>query len=205
MKTKKEIELFYNQLLFPMFPSEERDDLKNLIYYTKNQNTHHKFKILAMMDGEKIAGGVVFDYYKDTNTILMEYVSTKPDYRGKGIASILIDKVLAKYHAAYCIIEVEDPSKICTLEAVKRLEFWKNKGFKKVSLHYVQPPINKSKSAVNNMMLMCKVLGNQSETNSVPASIIENTLKHYFSYSMRLKKSDLEKFLNFKPLDYLIG
>ena len=204
MKTKKDIELYYNELLFPMFPSEERDDLKNLLYYTKKQTALHKFKMLAAFEKNQIAGGVVFDYYKDTNCVLMEYISTKKEFRGLGVASVLLDKVTKKYKADYIIIEVEDPKKIQTDEAVNRLAFWKNRGFKEIDFDYVQPPINKAKPEVQNMLIMCKVLNDKYKTNTLPAHILEQTLKNYFSYSMRLKKSEINKFLNFDKKSYAI-
>ena len=203
IKTEKDITNFYNQLLLPMFIDDEIDSLDNFISYTKNQTKLRKFKIIAYTCKQKFCGGIVFDYYKDINCILIEYISTLNEFRGKGIASNLIDRICKKYKADYIIIEVENPQIIDTDEAKNRFLFWQNRGFKLVDFKYIQPPLDNTKNKVEHMNIMCKNC-TDSVTKTIPANILMTALKYYFMYSMNIKKDNINKYLNLKQKDYLL-
>jgi len=203
IKTEKNIKNFYNQLLLPMFIDDEIDSLDNFISYTKNQTKLCKFNILVSTCKQKFYGGVVFDYYKDINCILIEYISTLKEFRGIGIASNFIDTIQKKYKVNYIIIEVENPQIISTDEAKNRFLFWQNRGFRIVDFKYIQPPLDDNKNQVEHMLIMCKTFSSNFE-ETLPANILQTALKNYFMYSMNIKEDNIKKFLNIKQKNYLL-
>ncbi len=95
-----------------MFPAVELDNLRDFMKLSRKKVPNAKFKVLAIYEKKEMVGGIVFDYYKNLNTLLIEYISTRPGCRGKGYASKLVDYVTQKFKPDYTIIEVENPNHV---------------------------------------------------------------------------------------------
>lgn len=195
--TPEEIGEFYTSVYIDNFPENERDSIENLIDRTLKIKSNNHHDIILCYQGNELAGGIVFDYFKKSNCGVIEYVVVSPKYRGRRIAKKLVAKATAdicnysKNNRPEAIfIEVEDPEKheFPTKETaqnnINRLQLWGNSMYNKVDITYVQPSLGHGQEAVHTLMLACNT--HDSSTNTIDAKTLESFLTEYNQVSNRI-------------------
>lgn len=165
---------FYSTIYVKNFPLDERDSIDDLMYRTLELKSKNHHDILLAYQGDELAGGIVYDYFEDSNCGIFEYIVVDPKYRGMRVAKKLISKATAELcsyaknnHLDAIFIEIEDPEKLKNLDAqaaldnYRRLQLWSNNKFYKVDIDYIQPALSENQNRLDNLMLAANTL----ETN----------------------------------------
>jgi hypothetical protein len=173
-----------------------------------------KEQIIYLKDGDRIIAAIDFAVYsmnkdiaknfKTDATCHIIYLFVDKEYRMHGLGKRLL--ILAKKEAMklissnriYFFIDEKVPSKMSKREREedeedsgikerKRIFWWKEHGFKKLSFEYIQPPLNKNKKADTELSLNIK-----TKKKSIPSEIIIEHLYKFFSISV-LKGKAVDK------------
>ena len=162
----------FEKNLFNMtFPDDERESITDDIIpriREKLGEQPQSFCVLKEMD-DKVAGGMVVDWYPDCGALEIIYIVVDNDYRSKGIGKELIatglDLIQQKISATgksvkHIFLEVDIPftaqsDSETSMDPIARVIVWEKYGARRIPINYVQPPLSPGKEPVDNMMLMC--------------------------------------------------
>lgn len=197
---------FYNDILLESFPSEQiesYDQLLDTLNKKKNgffgKNSYH---ILIIYDNENILGGIIYDYFIDSNTGMIEYIATSKKYRKAGIASYAFSIACKNLNETAVKNGYSSISFICCeLEKVIFKEksnhyFWKKFGFKKLDFDYIQPSLDKGKPLVRDMTL--GIITNSIDApfydSCISKDILKSILYDYSYYTMRIENPKKEQY-----------
>ena len=205
-----ELALFYVGAYSDAFPNEdERESLPNLIRYLKESRRSGKwdFRILLAKDRDGlVTGGVVFDYFRDTNSIVIEFLCVDREFRNRHVGTALwlqtlkVADTLALKHgkrkAEHVFCEVDSPA-IRQDNDLSHLAFWRNNWFGKMDLEYVQPSLGDGQKPVHGLWLL-GLSRSASSRDTMAKSIVEKTIWNYLHYSMGIVSP--EKDESFKAM-----
>eukprot|EP00002_Diphylleia_rotans_P010740 TRINITY_DN2129_c0_g4_i2.p1 TRINITY_DN2129_c0_g4~~TRINITY_DN2129_c0_g4_i2.p1 ORF type:complete len:195 (-),score=40.32 TRINITY_DN2129_c0_g4_i2:595-1179(-) len=112
---------FYEECVVPSFGMfkdelESEADWRDRLLEDEQKARFLLHIVLAVHKETRVAmGGLVFEYYKQSNCGLYTYAAASPNYRGKGFAKFFIDKVLEivntdaqKYHGRNCDVSTDE-------------------------------------------------------------------------------------------------
>lgn len=154
----KEFDVFYS-LLSKDFPYEERKSREDELAAFNN----NKFNPLFILKNNKIVGYMCYWDFK--NFIFGEHFAIVEKLRNNGIGTTFLREFVSNINRRI-IIEVERPD---TINAKRRIEFYKRLGFVVNSFDYFQPSYHKDEKEVPMFILSYK------------KQITESEYKEYFS------------------------
>jgi len=176
---------FYNDLMKKNFPIE--DELEPLETWiskidpaqaSKLHANDYIFNVLLALDptnkiagtdDEVIAGGIVFEYYKQSNCALITYFVVETEYRRGGLVKLLIQRALPILNQA----SLKNVNKSCDLilaetnatgvedgvmESTVRHKIMQRLGFMELKFEYTQPPLDEEMDPVFDLLLICHEL-----------------------------------------------
>lgn len=134
-----------------------------------------RFHCLIVTVGGRVAGGSLFSYCRAANTGFSEYIVVAPEFRGRGVARIIVDRRLVildrdaraagRPQADALFIEVANPRKMPpdlargdaerAMDPSGRRAFMRHVGFFRCDFDYVQPPLDAGKAPVTYLDLCC--------------------------------------------------
>jgi ribosomal protein S18 acetylase RimI-like enzyme len=202
---------FYATVYYDAFPNEdERETLDNMIKALNQQtkNTENITHILLAIQNNTAVGAIIFDYFKDINSGVIEFIVTDKRFRKYGIGKELYSKAE--------IIIVKDAKKqgfnspywiFCEIEKKEYKEdlayifFWKNMGYKEIDkFDYIQPALSPDKNQVETLILIAKSPENKEK---ISHNTIKNFIESYAKFAMNIEKPkenvvivEMEKKLN---------
>lgn len=176
VENASEIGEFYATLYVNNFAADERDSIDDLIYRTLQLKSENHHDIILAYQNNKIVGGVVFDWFKNSNCGLLEYIVVDNKYRGMRIARKLVAKAVAKM-TSYSgknplnavFIEIEDPEKMHGVDAraaidnYRRLQLWSNHKYERLDFNYFQPALAPGLNRLDNLMLAINVFNSNND------------------------------------------
>ena len=195
VKSLNDLETFYRNVYLDCFTNkDERESLNNLFFYLKRSTKTRlwKYHIILIKDNTgSILGGAIFDYFKKSNTGMVEFVAIRNDYQHLGLGSFLYRAILRYLIAdarqnhltkpAYVFCEVEIPATRGRYK--KNILFWNHHRFRHLNFQYIQPNLSPGQKALNNLWLMMR-----GTDTSVPGQLILNVLSDYLKYGMNIPK-----------------
>lgn len=185
---------FYNGLYTKNFIENERESFTNFInYLNKSQNeiewNYHI--ILAKNAHDIIIGGIIFNYFTKTNSIVIEFIVVENEYRCKHVATRLFNQSLKignidarlnkKKHLDYVFCEVESTE--LSNNSMNHLYFWNARLMKRIMFEYIQPPLSKNLNAVYGLWFICRSMKN-TNNDTLPTSLLISIIYDYMKYSM---------------------
>lgn len=118
-----------------------------------------------------------------TDFILLDYIATKDQHRGKGIASAFLGKLRTELMSAkkHLILEVEDPNFGDDIqERKKRVSFYRRHGAKELEgVRYLLPPLDGSTPTEMILMLFPEYEGEHISSTTVKNVITQIYLELY--------------------------
>eukprot|EP00002_Diphylleia_rotans_P010739 TRINITY_DN2129_c0_g4_i1.p1 TRINITY_DN2129_c0_g4~~TRINITY_DN2129_c0_g4_i1.p1 ORF type:complete len:260 (-),score=69.12 TRINITY_DN2129_c0_g4_i1:161-940(-) len=164
---------FYEECVVPSFGMfkdelESEADWRDRLLEDEQKARFLLHIVLAVHKETRVAmGGLVFEYYKQSNCGLYTYAAASPNYRGKGFAKFFIDKVLEivntdaqKYHGRNCdavFIECNDPNKVAAEEdamiPMERIRMFAKMGYRFLDFPYVQPALSEEQEKCHDLVL----------------------------------------------------
>lgn len=198
-KLVKLFKRFYQEILESSFDDDELETYEQLAdTLTKSKrgdnglNTYH---IIIVLEEDTLLGGVIYDYFIDTNTGIIEYIATNPNVKQKGVASYafqvvneLLDKEAQKNgfeKISYITCEVEKE-----INGKKSNHyFWEKFGFRTFDFHYIQPPLDEEKEVVDimNFGVITKAPLSKYEKEDIDKEELKSILHDYYHYTMRIE------------------
>ena len=142
--------------------------------------------IVATRDEWECLGGVVLEYYPESECGLITYVCVDERYRQLGIAADLIREAIRTFvddsHNLRAIyVETEDPYKVTggIFDPKVRFEFWGKLGFRPTGLSYIQPALGAGQNPCDNLLLLSH--------GKVPVQVTESFIREFYAAFEDLK------------------
>ena len=191
---KNSLELFsrfYNDIFVGAFTNEDEcESLDSFFGYINEYGSNSLFvQILLVCMGENIVGGIIFDYYSDIKTLVIEFIVIDDMYRGNGIAIELINHViayLASEHGKvveWIFIEIENPEYVKD-NNFSYFSFWKKFNMKALDFTYIQPALSPDKCSVKTLMLCARNM--QHDIDTIEIGTVKKLLYLYAHYAMKI-------------------
>lgn len=123
-------------------------------------------------------------------TAHINYLFTAGTERLRGIGSALLEKVKELSGAAYIFCEQNDPDFMTEEEIAEdfaaagismqeRIRWWSRRGFGRLDMRYIQPPLSPGKEPAEGMSLNV-----WPSSGSVPSKVVEEHLRRFFYISV---------------------
>lgn len=161
---------FKTEVYDKAFPDEnERENFDVIIKRIcgRKQISEPETLMVIAIENEMIVGCEIADIYKDCNVLEVIYIVVAPQARGRGIGRGLVDGgtnqmiEYAKEHWGLSIdnvfLESNNPARTSIKDdfnAIIRLHIFEKMGAMQIDIPYVQPPLDRTKCSVDNLLLM---------------------------------------------------
>lgn len=152
-----------------------------------------EYWVAALEDGRPV-GGVNFTAFEvpsqGITTAHINYLFVAPDHRGHGLGTDLLSRVREISKADYIFCEQNDPSLMSPSELEEdlrasgisssaRIEWWQRRGFGRLGMRYIQPPLSSDKEPAEGMTLNVCPSG-----RPLDAAVAEAHLRRFFYISV---------------------
>lgn len=201
LESLNDLKIFYNEIYSKNFSSlDEKESLENLIFYLSQSNSNCINHIVLVKDERgKVIGGCVFDFFKQTNVAIFEFITIEKESQNKGIGKQTFNHCLEILNAEAQQINKRPLSFIfCEIEKQKENEkkphlyFWNSLNFKLIDFDYAQPPLSKDKNSVYDLWLI--VSGSEQK---ISGKFLLSVIADYMKFCMQTnyKTSKEYKFM----------
>ena len=194
-KTITDFGQFYTDVYMEAFPDDdEREGFDNFLKYLKRANESKEYRyhiVLAKDEMDRVIGGCIFNYYKKSNTGVIEFLAVKSDLQSSGIgtmiykhvSSILSDDAhqMSGKPLDYVCCEIDSPEH-SKAEIKKYLYFWNKNNFWHLDFDYVQPALSANQQPVTGLWLT--ISSQRTACKDVPNKLVMDILYDYMKYAM---------------------
>lgn len=179
---KKFDEFYYKIYKFAFLDENECETYDNLINYLKKSSKNY---VHLLEDNERILGGMIFDYFSDINSIIIEYIAVLPEKQRNKLGTYLYNEVINQFkktnNVKYVFAEIENPDKN---KPMNYLFFWSSLKFKILDFDYYQPPLEINKKEVDTLNLIGYSFENKKTFES---DLIIKVLINYAQYAFNIQ------------------
>lgn len=190
---------FYKEILKSSFGEDELETYEqSLNTLEKSRRGGHglnSYHIIIILEEENILGGVIYDYFINTNTGIIEYIATNQRVKQRGIASYafqVVNELLNKEAQKNGFERI----RYITCEVEKEIDgkksnhyFWEKFGFRPLDFHYIQPPLDEKKKAVDilNLGIITKAPFALYGKENIDREELKSILYDHYHYTMRIE------------------
>ena len=197
---------FYTDIYMNAFPDEnERERFDNFLKYLKRGETATDYCyhiVLAKDEGDRVIGGCVFNYFKKSNTGVIEFLAIRNDLQSGGIGTRLYKHVLkvlsedahrvSGVPLDYICCEIDSPE-YSRAEIKKYLYFWNKNNFWRLDFDYVQPALSADQEPVNGLWFT--ISPQRSGASTVSSRLVADVLYDYIKYAMCVEPETNSEYL----------
>lgn len=190
---------FYKEVLESSFDEDELETYEQLLDTLKKSergdNGLNSYHVLIVLEENALLGGVIYDYFIDTNTGIIEYIATSNKVTQKGVASYAFQVVNKLLNEEAKRNGYEKISYI-TCEVEKEIDgkgsnhyFWEKFGFRALDFSYIQPPLDEDKEVVDimNFGIITKAPLAIYDKEEIEKDELKSILHDYYHYTMRIE------------------
>lgn len=197
---------YYKSIYIESFPdANERESLDSIIdFLTKKSQGWYKknnYHVILVLKSGKIVGGIICDYFADSNCGVIEFIAIKEEYQSGGIGTRIYQKSVeilrkdarlnSQNELDYIFGEIEKVNDNKSIEDKKYLWFWWKMGYKKIDFDYIQPALDSNKQCVSSLDLILIQLSHTSSlTDEINTNILKGFLIDYAKYAMRIDQPE---------------
>ena len=186
---------FYTDIYMEAFPDpNERETFDSFLHYLNRSADPYRYHIVLAKDERgRVIGGCVFDYFKSSNTGIIEFIAVRSDLQSSGIGSMIYTHVVSilsedAYETNgqpldYICCEIDAPEH-SRAEIKKYLYFWNKNNYWHLGFHYVQPALSAGQKPVTGLWLT--ISPQRALCQTVPAELILSVLEDYIRYAMSI-------------------
>ena len=197
---------FYTEVYMDCFPNEdERETFDNLLWYLRqaaNTNEYNYHIVLAIDENDDVIGGGIFDYFKDTNAGVIEFLAVKSDMQTSGIGTQIYKKVYStlvadaykneKQKLASIFCEIDSPE-YSRASIKKYLYFWNKQGYKHLDFSYIQPSLSSAQEAVDGLWFTVANVNGESITGDYVLQVIFDYMKYAMQIDVPKQNTEYKK------------
>ncbi|MDR0964358.1 MAG: hypothetical protein LBM60_07060 [Clostridium sp.] len=194
---------FYTTIYCPAFPDiNERETLDNMLHYLRKEEmkgTKNNYHIVLAQNNGHLLGGIIFDYFCNSNVGVIEFITTSKTNRCKGsgreiyqkaVEILRLDSSKAGYQQLNAIICEIDKLLPSNDRDPSYLHFWSKMGFKKIgNFNYIQPSLSETQSDVDTLELICNNLSFKTQ-DTISTEVLASVITDYAKYAMQLSKPE---------------
>jgi GNAT superfamily N-acetyltransferase len=174
------------------FPANERHSLSTIV--ERINRGLNRLYVASLND--EIAFLALLWPLKETEFILLDYIATKANHRGKGIASAFLTKLRDQLinTRQHLILEVENPRFGDPTEKERRITFYKRHGAKELEgVRYLLPPLDGS--SPTEMILM---IFPEYSDEKISGTLVKNLIIQMYQELYNRQRDDdlLNTFVN---------
>jgi len=189
---------FYAEVYMEAFPDEnERESFNSLLKYLKAAENSKDYKyhvILAKDETDKIIVGGIFDYFKHSNSGVIEFIAVQKELQSAGIGTELYNHIVSilskdafvetgrSLDFIFCEIDSPEYSKA---EVKKYLYFWDKNNYRHIDFNYLQPALSTEQGPVTGLWFTMSAL--QNSIDSVSSETVLSVIYDYMKYAMSIE------------------
>lgn len=195
---------FYTDIYMTAFPDDnEREGFDHFFKYLKNavDATEYCYHIvLAKDETGRVVGGGVFNYFKKSNTGVIEFLAVRRDLQSGGIGTMIykhIASILSEdaYRMSgkpldYICCEIDSPE-YSRAEIKKYLYFWDKNHFRHLDFSYVQPALSGDQEPVDGLWFT--ISPQHASPTGISSRLVADILYDYVKYAMGIEKPELNR------------
>lgn len=186
------IDRFYREVLAVSFSADELGDAKAFAAGVRGEGDAVVLASVALGRDDGVLGGVVGELFSRERVLLLAYLAVRPDLRGHGIGTLLMEHVAPRWHARpdvdLAVAEVHDPrhwSEVAGEEAHARLRLFDRLGARVLGVPFVQPALGPGRARVPGFLLLAfhvdpSVEVEHDGATAVPSSLVARFVRRYF-------------------------
>jgi predicted N-acetyltransferase YhbS len=194
------LERFYDDVLRRYFPPDELDSLDVIAEGLTTDGDPIGLAAVEADDGLPV-GGILGEYYRAPEVLLIGYVAVREEGRQRGIGGELVGKVAGEWcrelGAAFAVAEVHDPRWYAASgdeHAARRLEWYGRLGGRVLATRFVQPSLAPGHARVPHMLLVAlhvaqRALAGGDRTSIAAPRVREFVRSYYVTAEGRLPDS----------------
>ena len=194
-ETISDFDNFYTDVYMEAFPDEdEREGFDSFLGYLSRAVDVKEYKyhiVLAKDTSNQVIGGCIFNYYKKTNTGVIEFLAVKRDFQSNGIGTMLYNRVVSMLsedayqmngrQLDYICCEIDSPEH-SKAEIKKYLYFWNKNNYWRLDFNYVQPSLSATQKSVTGLWLT--ISPQHTSCRDVPSQLVVDIVWDYLKYAM---------------------
>lgn len=186
------LDSFYAEVLVPSFRPEELQSLDSMAAGLTGRGEPSVLASVAIGPGDEILGGIVAERHPDSEVLLVGYLAVRPDRRGRGIATSLVRRAEAEWHAdenvRLALGEVHDPRSWTGVgedEPVARLRFFERLGARVLAVPFIQPALGPEGRRVRGFLLLAlyvdpSITMTSGAEQGIPTDILSRFVRRYY-------------------------
>ena len=165
-KLLKEFIKLYNETFTNIDERDNPNEWKDRLYNIKNTNSNKLYNtnlqsinnsryfntlhiLLNIDENNKVIGGIVYEYYNNSNCALITYLVVDKKYRHKGIGTKLLNNAIINLKHEY--LNLND---IFTEANKDNVQFFNKLNFDVLNIPYIQPSLDISKKPCKHLKLL---------------------------------------------------
>jgi GNAT superfamily N-acetyltransferase len=155
------LDRFHREVLRASFSADELDDVRTLASGLRGGGAAQSLVSVALGGDGDVLGGIVGEVYAPERVLLLAYLAVRPDLRGHGVGTALLEYVRPRWYAnpaiRLAVAEVHDPrrwSGIAGEDPVSRLRFYGRFGARVLGVPFVQPALAAGRTRIEGFLLL---------------------------------------------------
>jgi GNAT superfamily N-acetyltransferase len=181
----------YDEVLQPSFQPEEMYSWEAFAEGLR-PGEGPDMRVAVAVDGEgSPVGGLTAELFPSSGVLLVGYIAVQPDWRGRGIGSLLLTTAGAPWYDDPSVVlalgEVHDPRHAWAAageESLARIRFFKRAGARVLDVGFVQPSLGLALKRVPNLLLVVFAVKDAAlvatDPPAVDAQVVDNFVREYF-------------------------
>jgi GNAT superfamily N-acetyltransferase len=152
---------FHHDVLAVSFTPDELEDVATLARGLRGKGEVEVLASVALGSDDAVLGGVVGELYLKESVLLVAYLAVRPDLRGFGIGTALMEHVAPIWYARpavrLAVAEVHDPrgwSQVPGDDPARRLRLYERLGARLLAVPFVQPTVGAGRARVPGFLLV---------------------------------------------------
>jgi GNAT superfamily N-acetyltransferase len=183
---------FHHDVLAASFAPDELEDVATLGRGLRRTGDLEVLASIALDGSDGVLGGVVGEVYVNESVLLLAYLAVRPDLRGCGIGTALMERVALLWYARpavrLALAEVHDPrawSQVAGDDPARRLRLYERLGARLLAVPFVQPTVGTGRARVPGFLLVAFHVDSTIEVKldggaAVRSDIVGAFVRQYF-------------------------